>query len=111
MWKISAKCTSIAPVIAFITLVVVNCCWGEKSTASPDKDNEFYTEFKYNSARGLGYEQGVTRRDPSDIIRAGSRYYVWYTKTTRGSSGYDATIWYATSRDGKTWTEKSEAIK
>ena len=111
MWKVSAKSTGLAPVIGFITLVVVSCCWGEKNTAGPGKDNEFYTTFKYSPARGLGYEQGVTRRDPSDIIRAGSRYYVWYTKTTRGSSGYDAAVWYATSRDGKTWTEKSESIK
>jgi hypothetical protein len=64
---------------------------------------------RYSPAKGLGPEKGVMRRDPSDIIRIGSLYYVWYTKS-RVAHGYDATIWYATSPDGRTWTEKGEAL-
>ncbi|RME96609.1 MAG: xylosidase [Verrucomicrobia bacterium] len=59
---------------------------------------------------GLEAESGVTRRDPSDVIRWRGRYYVWYTKTSHGFSGYNATIWYATSEDGRHWRERGEAL-
>jgi hypothetical protein len=49
------------------------------------------------------------RRDPSDIIRVGDLYYVWYSRD-KVADGYDATVWYATSPDGHTWTEKGEAL-
>ena len=75
----------------------------------------------YSAAGGLGPEQGVMRRDPSDIIRTRKLYYqgnllktddtyhVWYTKS-HVAHGYDATVWYATSADGHKWVEKSEAL-
>lgn len=50
------------------------------------------------------------RRDPSDIIKVGDLYYVWYSKGSQ-TSGYDATVWYATSPDGQQWTEKGVAIE
>ncbi|MEQ1828329.1 MAG: family 43 glycosylhydrolase [Pirellula sp.] len=49
------------------------------------------------------------RRDPSDIIKVGSLYYVWYSKGAQ-AHGYDATIWYATSPDGHRWMEKGESL-
>lgn len=58
-----------------------------------------------SAAEGIGVEAGVMRRDPSDIIKVGSLYYVWYSKG-KIATGYDATIWYATSPDGLIWTEK-----
>ncbi|MEP4077342.1 family 43 glycosylhydrolase [Haloferula sp.] len=58
---------------------------------------------------GIGLEKGVSRRDPSDIIKAGEIYYVWYSKGPI-KSGYNATVWYATSPDGLKWTEKGQAI-
>jgi arylsulfatase len=63
-------------------------------------------------AEGLGIEEAVMRRDPSDIIKVEDLYYVWYTRHTNPEepSGYDATVWYATSPDGHTWTEKGEAL-
>ena len=63
----------------------------------------------YSEAQGIGVEKGVMRRDPSDIIKVGDLYYVWYTKGTE-SGGYNGTIWYATSPDGHTWKEKGEAL-
>lgn len=59
--------------------------------------------------QGIGLEQDVMRRDPSDIIKVGDLYYVWYSKG-QISSGYDATVWYATSKDGKAWAEKGMAL-
>ena len=63
----------------------------------------------YSAAKGIGAEAGVMRRDPSDIIRVGDLYYVWYSKGSI-APGYDATVWYATSPDGHTWTEQGMAL-
>jgi hypothetical protein len=65
--------------------------------------------FSYSPAQGIGPEQGVMRRDPSDIIKVGEMYYAWYTKG-KVAHGYDATVWYATSTDGHKWTEKGETL-
>ncbi len=70
---------------------------------------------------GIGMQEGVTRRDPSDVIKVGDTYYVWYSKVTQAdvaeneqrlrASGYVATLWYATSEDeGNTWVEQGEAL-
>ncbi len=64
--------------------------------------------FRYRTA--LPYEPGVTRRDPSPVIRVGDRYHVWYSKATVDPSGYFATVWHATSPDGLVWAEQEEAI-
>lgn len=64
----------------------------------------------------MARERGVTRRDPSDVIKVGGKYYVWYSKVTKGPnvtdypSGYSAEVWYATSPDGHLWTEQGRAI-
>lgn len=63
----------------------------------------------YSAAEGIGVEKGLMRRDPSDIIKVDDLYYVWYSKGTI-SSGYDATVWYATSFDGHSWSEKGMAL-
>ncbi len=67
------------------------------------------TSFKYTNLSGIGAEKGVMRRDPSDVIKVGNLYYVWYTKGTI-SPGYDGTVWYATSKDGYKWEEKGMAL-
>ena len=71
-------------------------------------DPQFETEFRYRTA--IGPEPGATRRDASPVIHAGELHYVWYSKATRDPTGYYATVWYATSPDGLTWTEQGEAI-
>ncbi|WP_372845710.1 family 43 glycosylhydrolase [Pontiella sp.] len=63
----------------------------------------------HSELTGIGAEKGVMRRDPSDVIKVGDLYYVWYSKGTI-SPGYDATVWYATSADGVSWTEKGMAL-
>ena len=62
-----------------------------------------------SAIEGIGHEAGVMRRDPSDVIKVGDLYYVWYSKG-KISPGYDATVWYATSPDGRLWTEKGMAL-
>nr|WP_237742367.1 family 43 glycosylhydrolase [Gayadomonas joobiniege] len=62
-----------------------------------------------SSLTGIGIEKGVMRRDPSDIIKVGDTYYLWYSKG-KISTGYDATVWYATSKDGHHWVEQGQAL-
>jgi hypothetical protein len=89
-----------------------------------DSRNEFFTLFRYTPIEGLGYEKGVGRRDPSNIIKVDDKYYVWYTRITGekqvGEKKADkkhrafkwdlAEIWYATSIDGCKWVEKGKAV-
>jgi hypothetical protein len=90
-----------------------------------DRENEFYTNFKYSYISGIGKDPEVSRRDPSKIIRHNGKYYVWYTrrKTEQGPAGMDngtdeipsvdwdlADIYYATSEDGFNWTEQGVAV-
>ena len=66
-------------------------------------------EVAHSKLQGIGQEKGVMRRDPSDVVKVGDLYYVWYSKG-KISPGYDATVWYATSPDGVNWTEKGMAL-
>ncbi len=90
-----------------------------------DSRNEFYTLFRYTPIEGLAYEEGVGRRDPSNIIKVGDFYYVWYTRIsglkptqnwrsateTQRAYRWDlAEIWYAKSADGYRWEEQGMAI-
>ncbi len=65
--------------------------------------------FTYVDLPGLEPSTTVMRRDPSDVIKVGDQYFLWYT---RGAvfHGYDSTIWYATSKDGRSWEERGEAL-
>ena len=68
--------------------------------------------FEYSTA--IGHEAGIARRDPSDVIKVGNTYYVWYTRVTKDQagypSGYPGSVWYATSTDGRRWTERGLCI-
>ncbi|TWT81548.1 Glycosyl hydrolases family 43 [Planctomycetes bacterium CA13] len=100
-------------------------------TSIRPEQNELYTQFKYTKLKGFDYNGGdgtVTRRDPSKVIFANGKYYVWYTcrKTpvkpvgmaraaeatdVIPSSDWDlADICYATSKDGFTWAEQGVAV-
>ncbi|MDI1338139.1 MAG: family 43 glycosylhydrolase [Lacunisphaera sp.] len=92
------------------------------------EDSELYSNFRYTPLKGLDYHDGdgtISRRDPSKVIKVDGKYYVWYTHrrtTTSAQGAAKATdtipssdwdlceIWYATSTDGFTWTEKGVAV-
>ena len=90
-----------------------------------DQRSEFFSAFRYSRITGVGKEQGVTRRDPSKVIKVGDIYYVWYTRrqtdlswqgieqATEQRPAWDwdmADIWYATSQDGFQWEEQGVAV-
>ncbi len=97
--------------------------WG----AATPQENELYTEFKYSKLTGLDYHNSdgtITRRDPTRIIKANGKYYMWYTlrQTPVPQGAQNATdvipstdwdlcdIGYATSTDGYKWTEQGIAV-
>ncbi|MDZ8120536.1 family 43 glycosylhydrolase [Pontiella agarivorans] len=92
---------------------------------------ELYTQFKYTELKGFDYNGGdgtVSRRDPSKVIFANGKYYVWYTRRATGhrpvgmarareatevipSADWDlADIYYAVSEDGFVWEEQGVAV-
>jgi len=67
--------------------------------------------FEYIEVEGIGYEQGCTRRDPSDVLLVDGIHYVYYTKVYGRSPGYWGTVWCASSKDGGyTWKEEGEVL-
>ncbi len=97
-------------------------------SAPRPENNELYSQFKYTELKGFDYNNGdgtISRRDPSKVIFANGKYYVWYThretptppqgsdksNDTIPSTDWDlAEIWYATSEDGFTWEEQGVAV-
>ena len=90
-----------------------------------DGQSPFFSAFRYGRVSGIGEEAGVTRRDPSKVIRVGEEYFVWYTRRqtdevwrgiaqateTRPAFDWDlGEIWYATSEDGWHWQEQGRAV-
>ncbi|MDW7692900.1 family 43 glycosylhydrolase [Flammeovirgaceae bacterium SG7u.111] len=88
----------------------------EKGGAKAVQDKEAVivdsVKFTYSKASGIGIDSVFNRRDPSDIIKVGDTYYIWYTRMISPMrSGYWGTIWYATSKDeGHTWQEQGMAL-
>lgn len=95
----------------------------KRASNGPKDNSEWYCEFSYTNVKGLGYEEGIHRRDPSSILNVNDTYYVWYTKSfgkgffknvrdpyTKKYPWDYADIWYATSSDGINWDEKGIAV-
>lgn len=90
-----------------------------------DLGPEWFCQFRELELKGdLNYEEGVLRRDPSAVLKIGDLYYVWYTKGVGLTAGFDSgdpskkvfpwdltDVWFATSEDGWTWTEKGPAVE
>lgn len=75
------------------------------------------TKFNFEEVTGIGFEAGVTRRDPSDVIKVGNTYYVYYTKVPDaeprywGAGYWGASVYCAISEDeGFSWTEVGEML-
>ena len=99
------------------SLVILFLPFGLCVSSAASKDvvslREYYSgiRFEYDQAKGISHEKGCTRRDPSDVIKVGETYYVYYTKVYGRAPGYWGTVWYATSTDeGYTWKEQGELL-
>jgi hypothetical protein len=58
----------------------------------------------------IGRHAAIERQDPSNVIKVGDTYYVWYTQRKRGTHPYASTVYYAASKDGIHWDDRGEAI-
>ena len=78
-------------------------------------------DFTFQQVEGIGRKPGITRRDPSDVIKVGDEHFVYYTYVDHSklpanlkrlrASGYVGTIWYATSKDnGFGWVEQGPTL-
>ncbi|GAB3667119.1 family 43 glycosylhydrolase [Echinicola sediminis] len=93
-----------------IIILLLTVCTVVKVDAQT-KPGRAFLEFEYDTITGIGHEEGLTRRDPSDVILVDGVYYVYYTKVYGRAPGYWGTIWYATSTDeGYTWEEQGELL-
>ena len=92
-----------------------------KSHWSNTLPTEASIDIKYSNVTGIGFEDSVIRRDPTDIIKVGDTYFLWYTHSKGGplSVGFTkandtlraypwdlSEIWLATSTDGINWVEQ-----
>jgi hypothetical protein len=70
--------------------------------------------YRVTQLKGIGHEKDVRRQDPSNVIKVGDTYYIWYSKVVRKQDvpfrAYFGSIWYATSKDGIEWTEQGRAL-
>lgn len=103
--------------LAMYGFLLVACSGSSKKDENKhEKQREEITKetvtFTYSEAKGIGIDSLYNRRDNSDVIKVGNTYYVWYSRMNSPiTSGYWATIWYATSEDeGHTWTEQGMAL-
>lgn len=89
----------------------------------PGGHGDWFCGFNYTPVKGLGYEEGIHRRDPSSVLKVNGKYYVWYTKSSGPHFGRSVAnnicklfpwdysdIYYATSIDGINWKEEGCAV-
>ena len=86
-----------------------SCILNHHAKAQDASDAFPKVQISHSMVNGIGEEPGVMRRDPSDVIKVDDQYFVWYSKG-KVAPGYDATVWYATSKDGRKWTEQGMAL-
>ncbi|MEQ8556506.1 MAG: family 43 glycosylhydrolase [Cyclobacteriaceae bacterium] len=97
-----------------MALFLLSACTSGSTQQAESKQKEKVetVSFSYSEVTGVGKDSMYNRRDPSDVIKVGDKYYVWYTRMDKPiRSGYWGTIWYATSEDeGYSWQEQGMAL-
>ena len=66
--------------------------------------------YRSTELAGIGYEPALDRQDPSNVIKVGELYHVWYTQRRAGTHPYASTIYCATSVDGFSWVNRGQAL-
>lgn len=110
---LSTALLAIASTVPMTGSAEESVAWEAIEPASTHPVQEGYVDFTDEGQPQL-LDEAIKRRDPSDIIKVGETYYVWYTKILEGTQGFPGgwggTVWYATSPDGRLWTEQDLAI-
>ena len=50
------------------------------------------TNYRITELEGIGYDAELARQDPSNVIKVGDLYYVWYTQRQRGVHSRNSSI-------------------
>lgn len=103
----------LATCLGMVLLLLTSCkSKNQKVVAEVEDATDTSVVFTYQEVQGIGQDSLYNRRDNSDIIKVGDTYYIWYSRMDSPiTSGYWATIWYATSQDeGYTWKEQGMAL-
>lgn len=81
-------------------------------TNNSEKNSNGSISFSYSEVTGIGSDSLYNRRDNSDVIKVGDKYYVYYSRMDSPIiPGYWATIWVASSDDeGYSWKEEGMAL-
>ena len=66
--------------------------------------------YRSTELAGIGYDPALDRQDPSNVIKVGELYHVWYTQRRAGTHPYASTIYCATSVDGFSWVNRGQAL-
>jgi len=66
--------------------------------------------YRLTELDGLGRDLRLERQDPSNVIKAGDLFYVWYTQRPANINPYASTIYYSASRDGLKWEDRGQAL-
>lgn len=66
--------------------------------------------YRIREITGIGHQPGISRQDPSNVIKVGEEFFTWYTRRKTGVHPYASTVYYASSKDGIQWTEHGEAL-
>ncbi len=95
-----------------ICAFVLSSCKHKVENVAKDLNIKKTISFTYQDISGIGKDSVYNRRDNSDIIKVDNTYYIWYSRMNSPvTSGYWATIWYATSKDeGYSWQEQGMAL-
>jgi hypothetical protein len=79
--------------VVFCVLIVLSVL--SMGAAKPRLPEFAGKPFRFQEAKGIGREAGVTRRDVSDVIRVGDLYYIWYA---------------VSKNEGRSWEEKGSSL-
>ena len=104
-----------ATILLVACTISLHTAAGEKSGSPKDRKQSVPAElttpnYRTREIAGLGYDLKLDRQDPSNVIRVGKTYYVWYTQRKAGVHPYASTVYYATSADGVRWKDRGQAI-
>jgi len=66
--------------------------------------------YRTSEIAGIGYDTQSERCDPSNVIKVGDTFHVWYTRVKARTNLYTGTVYHASSTDGHDWTERGQAI-
>lgn len=66
--------------------------------------------YRITELQGIGHNPSIDRQDPSNVIKVGDLYHVWFTQRPAGVHPYASTVYHATSRDGFRWDVTGESV-